>query len=119
MELSKIFDKQQEFRDLIKDYIEEKRPEQTDEQEFSRLVNKLREEVEEVRAEFNNKGNLREELVDVLKFIVNICLLKGITAEEFFNSFMDKSNKNVQRFLDGDWCKKWDEKDQRNQKEYC
>ncbi len=118
MKLSRIFDKQQEFRDLISKYVQESRPEQTDRQEFQLLVNKLREEVEEVRAEFDNKDNLKEELVDVMKFIINICLLRGISAEEFFQSFMDKSDKNVKRFLDGDWRNKWDEKDQRNEQEF-
>jgi len=118
MELSKIFDKQQEFRDLISKYVQESHPGQTDENEFQLLVNKLREEVEEVRAEFDNRDNLKEELVDVMKFIVNICLLRGISAEEFFDSFMDKSDKNVKRFLDSDWRKKWDEKDQKNEREY-
>ena len=41
MELSRIFDKQQEFRDLISKYVRESRPEQTDEKEFQLLVNKL------------------------------------------------------------------------------
>jgi len=118
MKLSRIFDKQQEFRDLISKYVQESRPEQTDEKEFQLLVNKLREEVEEVRAEFDNKDNLKEELVDVMKFIINICLLRGISAEEFFQSFMDKSDKNVKRFLDGDWRKRWDKKDQRNEQEF-
>jgi len=53
-----------------------------------------------------------------MKFIVNICLLKNITAEEFFQSFMDKSDKNIQRFLEGDWSKKWEEKDKINEQKF-
>jgi len=33
----------------------------TNQSEFNILINKLREEVEEVRAEFDNKDNLKEE----------------------------------------------------------
>ncbi|NQV90985.1 hypothetical protein HQ489_00775 [Candidatus Woesearchaeota archaeon] len=118
MELSQLFEKQQEFCNLINSHVEKIRPEKTDHSEFNILINKLREEVEEVRAEFDNRENLKEELVDVMKFIVNICLLKNITAEEFFQSFMDKSDKNVQRFLEGDWSQRWEEKDKINEKKF-
>ena len=51
---------------------------------------------------------------DNMKFIVNICLLKNITAEDFFQSFMEKSDKNIQRFLQSDWSHNWEEKDNMN-----
>ena len=118
MELSQIFEKQQEFCNLINSRVEKIRPDKTDLSEFNILINKLREEVEEVRAEFDHKDNLKEELVDVMKFIVNICLLKNITAEDFFQSFMEKSDKNIQRFLQSDWSHNWEEKDNMNKQRF-
>jgi NTP pyrophosphatase (non-canonical NTP hydrolase) len=113
--LEKLFLYQQEFQDLIRDYRQKSRPGESKEVLFNKYVNKLLEESEEVRHEFGNKEKLTEELVDVVKFVVNICLQHDISADEFFESFRKKSEGNKARFLDTDWREQWNRKDERNE----
>ena len=39
------------------------------------------------------RGNMLEELVDVFKYVLSIALLYGVTPEEFYAQFMNKSDR--------------------------
>lgn len=40
----------------------------------------------------------KEELVDVMKFIINICIVNGISADEFMTAFNKKSQTVNERY---------------------
>ena len=42
----------------------------------------------------------KEELVDVIKFVINICIVNGITAEEFLTTFNEKTKTVQERYKD-------------------
>lgn len=44
-----------------------------------------------------NVEELREELVDVIKFVLNLCIIWGISPEMFYNDFFAKSQKVRER----------------------
>ena len=39
------------------------------------------------------KENLREEIIDLIKFVLNLCVIWDITPEQFVKDFFTKSNK--------------------------
>ena len=109
-----MFFMQKEFKDLITEYLKDSRPDESKKELFHKLVNKLIEEAEEVRKEFNDKQKLTEELVDLVKFVISICLEFNISSDEFFEAFVKKSELNKERFLQTDWRTEWIVKDERN-----
>lgn len=45
---------------------------------------------------FNRPAYL-EELVDAMCFLINLCLAKNITPEEFYNAYLFKNQENIKR----------------------
>lgn len=48
-----------------------------------------------------NKSEYIEELVDSFKYFTEICILSGITAEDFVKVFVEKTQENQRRINDG------------------
>ena len=48
-----------------------------------------------------NLEHFRTELIDVLHFLINCCILSGMSAEMIFNKFIDKNLINIKRQKDG------------------
>lgn len=45
-----------------------------------------------------NRGNYTEELVDILKYWLNLAIIQGITPEELFERFLDKTKLVQERY---------------------
>ena len=50
--------------------------------------------------QFNNE-NFKEEIVDLLHFIMNLVIISGMDADEFYNRYLGKNKENHQRQKDG------------------
>jgi dimeric dUTPase (all-alpha-NTP-PPase superfamily) len=48
-----------------------------------------------------NREEYLKELVDAQCFLINLCLAKNITPEEFFNAYKLKSEENIKRQENG------------------
>lgn len=105
---SYIWDKQLESQELANEVFGNKNactPEGTPEEreaKFKENVLYLIKEATEVLDEINYKKHVlsrkkidiekvKEELVDIFKFWLNLCLLFDITAEDIFEKFLDKT----------------------------
>ena len=83
------------------------------EKELQRLtkdtVLQLFSEIHEVLSEVNWKGHkrafpidkekIREEIIDVFHFVVNLCLIWDMDANKLYDEFMKKNAKNFERFI--------------------
>jgi len=45
---------------------------------------------------FNNK-NFKKEIADIMHFVMNLVIISGMTAEEFYEQYMSKNKENVRR----------------------
>lgn len=114
-ELQHIFNKQKEFQILLfKDKFNLNFDELTEEQKLEwtkEFVLCLNEESFEVLRELNwkthvhskkeiNRENILEESVDVFKYLLNIILVNGFTADEFLESFNKKTDKVLKKYQD-------------------
>lgn len=67
------------------------------------MVSELAELLEEVNFKWwknpheIDNGNLREELCDILHFLVGMCLEAGMTADDLYNVYVGKNHENVLR----------------------
>jgi len=48
-----------------------------------------------------NRNEYVGELIDAMHFIVNLCLVVGVTPEEFHARYLSKNEKNHRRQLEG------------------
>ncbi|MHB1419966.1 MAG: dUTPase [Bacillota bacterium] len=44
-----------------------------------------------------DRGAIAEELIDILHFFVSICLKVGLTAEEVYETYLNKNGENFRR----------------------
>ena len=68
-------------------------------------------EVNEVLNEINWKhhadkkevdiSKIKEEIIDIQHFVINLALLWGMDYKEFYDIFVNKNNKNYERFING------------------
>jgi len=52
-------------------------------------------------AQFINDDALKGEIIDAFHFIINLALHAGMSAEEFFQRFIEKNQRNLRRQADG------------------
>lgn|SRR3990167_2403288 len=48
-----------------------------------------------------NRENYLKEIVDAAHFLVNLCLAKDISSDEFFKAYLDKNEENIKRQING------------------
>ena len=53
------------------------------------------------KTQIGDINKLREELVDLLHFFVNICLVNNFTAEDIFQTYCKKNSINAERHSSG------------------
>jgi dimeric dUTPase (all-alpha-NTP-PPase superfamily) len=86
---------------------------QTQEEMTKETVIQLFSEINEILNEINwkkhtldkttvNVGHVKEEIIDVQHFIINLCLIWNIDPEELYELFIIKNNKNHERFVSKD-----------------
>lgn len=67
------------------------------------MISELSEVLDEVNFKWwkNKKeiddNNLKEEIVDLLHFLISMALKAGMTADEMFSIYMDKNKENLKR----------------------
>ena len=44
-------------------------------------------------------NKIKEEIIDIQHFVINLALLWGIDYKEFYDIFVKKNNKNYERFI--------------------
>lgn len=44
-----------------------------------------------------NKDKFKEEIVDIIHFIVNLCISVNMTSDELYNRYMKKNQENYKR----------------------
>jgi dimeric dUTPase (all-alpha-NTP-PPase superfamily) len=102
--LDEIFARQKELDGFIK---ESRNLEYTFEEWIQKKSLALINEVSELNCEVNYKwwknkkeldyGKIKEELVDILHFLIGMCVDSGLTAEETYNIYLDKNRENHDR----------------------
>lgn len=50
--------------------------------------------------EFNNE-KFKEELIDIIHFVMNLCIISEMTAEEIYERYLGKCGENHKRQEDG------------------
>lgn len=53
------------------------------------------------KSSHNDIGKVKEELVDVLHFFINMCLACNFTSEELYHMYIEKNNENNRRQNNG------------------
>lgn len=51
-----------------------------------------------------DRANFREEVVDLLHFVVNLALVDGMTSQELYDRYIEKNNENHRRIDNGQRC---------------
>lgn len=49
-----------------------------------------------------NEENLKEEIVDVFHFFINLCIVWGFSAEEIYEAYL-KKDEEIYKRIDGDY----------------
>jgi len=50
--------------------------------------------------EFNNE-KFKEEIIDIIHFVMNLCIVSGMDANEIYNRYLGKNKENFKRQEDG------------------
>ena len=45
---------------------------------------------------FNNE-KFKEEIIDIIHFVINLCIISGMDSEEIFNRYLNKNKENHKR----------------------
>ena len=64
--------------------------------ELLRCINYKKHRIQRVDLSIDN---VTEEIIDVMKYLLSIALVYGVSAEDFSNAFMNKSNVVEQRYI--------------------
>lgn len=112
--LSQIVEKQKEFQEFLKVKLPVFTPDVYTEENIKNLTYQILamfDEVSEALAcipwkpwKKNQRFDVcsfREELMDILHFLVNCCLYVGMSSEDIFNEFMRKNKINWERQRNG------------------
>lgn len=105
--LDSIFQKQAELDKLInqtkKIQVDKYTPQEWIQKKALALIGEVTEVLDEtnykwwkINQEFKS-DKLKEELVDVLHFLISMCLTAGLTSEELFAIYMSKHQENLDR----------------------
>ena len=46
-----------------------------------------------------DRAKIREEIIDVFHFVVNLALIWGMDADDMYKEFVKKNEKNFERFI--------------------
>ena len=46
-----------------------------------------------------DRFKIKEEIIDVFHFVINLALIWGMDADELYKEFVKKNNKNYERFI--------------------
>jgi len=53
------------------------------------------------KGQFFNEENFKAEIIDLFHFLVNLCLVVNMDADEFYNRYCIKNIKNINRKNEG------------------
>lgn len=48
-----------------------------------------------------NEEKFKEEIIDIIHFVLNLCIVAGMGPDEIYNKFMEKNKENGKRKDDG------------------
>lgn len=102
--LEHIFELQKALQDKLKTERHlEFTPEEWIQKQTLAMLSELAELLEEVNFKWwknpheLNKGNIHEELSDILHFFISMCLEAGMTADDLYNVYVGKNKENHAR----------------------
>lgn len=103
--LEQIFALQQQFQDKLKRErnLQDVPMEQWLQKQTLAMVSELAELLEEVNFKWwksphpLHEEQIREEITDLLHFLVSMCIEAGISAEDLYQTYVGKNRENVRR----------------------
>lgn len=48
-----------------------------------------------------NEEKFKEEIIDIIHFVMNLAIISGMSSEEIYNRYLNKNKENHQRQKDG------------------
>ena len=49
------------------------------------------------KGQIGNNNNFKKEIIDLMHFLVNLCIVSGMNSKEFYNLYINKNKENHKR----------------------
>mgnify|MGYP003152002322 CR=1 FL=1 len=113
-----IFKHQKELQEKLGIYDKIGKDDKLKQQYINQMILALHEEATEIMREtcyknpeympfgwkkgqkFNNE-NFKDEIIDIIHFVMNLCIISGMDSDEIYNRYIGKQQKNIERQRDG------------------